>query len=265
MPCSICHQNGHNKRTCELTTKVATTGKYAGLTAVQIEAIFAERERKNYEELVAPIIAQAKLACKEEEEEDEVQKCSQCEIELGEDIHIFCFSKGDDETTMCSNCADELTDEMRALGWKRDDDAYTCGLCGHSFKADEDFVISVDKHGRPCCDYCPDEEDECHDCNVSKSNEGGCDCQIIACSECGDENHKYNHTLGVDGLLRCDDCYSKPTEEEENECDCCGENFEKLNTAFDAEGCQETYCDECWKDKIEDGCVWQDENGQWAC
>jgi hypothetical protein len=48
--------------------------------------------------------------------------CSQCGIELGEDIHIFCFCKGDDETTMCSNCADELTDEMRANGWTRDDD-----------------------------------------------------------------------------------------------------------------------------------------------
>ena len=49
--------------------------------------------------------------------------CSQCGIELGEDVHIFCFSKGDDETTMCSNCADELTDEMRANGWTRDDDS----------------------------------------------------------------------------------------------------------------------------------------------
>ena len=62
MPCSVCQQSGHNKRTCELNTKVATTGKYAGMTAVQIEAIFAERERKNYEELVAPIIA-PKSAC----------------------------------------------------------------------------------------------------------------------------------------------------------------------------------------------------------
>jgi hypothetical protein len=46
----------------ETKEEVATTGKYAGMTAVQIEAIFAERERKNYEELVAPIIA-PKLAC----------------------------------------------------------------------------------------------------------------------------------------------------------------------------------------------------------
>jgi hypothetical protein len=57
MTCSLCNQTGHNKRTCPRITQVATTGKYAGLNAIQIEAIFAERERKNYEELVAPIIA----------------------------------------------------------------------------------------------------------------------------------------------------------------------------------------------------------------
>lgn len=49
--------------------------------------------------------------------------------------------------------------------------------------------------------------DDCNDCKVSKKNEGGCDCQIIKCAECGEEGHKYNHNLCEDGSLRCDVCY----------------------------------------------------------
>lgn len=47
---------------------------------------------------------------------------------------------------------------------------------------------------------------ECETCNVSKLNEGGCDCQIVACANCGEEGEKYNHHLCDDGKLRCDDC-----------------------------------------------------------
>jgi hypothetical protein len=128
-----------------------------------------------------------------------------------------------------------------------------CHLCGGSV---DDYPASMgdDKFksffGNPLCYDCgsKQEEDECHDCNVSKSNEGGCDCQIIACAECGDESHKYNHTLGANGLLRCDDCCSKPTEEEED-------NFHFITTdknengKFECERCQFEFSNPnevCW-------------------
>jgi hypothetical protein len=47
-------------------------------------------------------------------------------------------------------------------------------------------------------------------------------------------------------------------------CDGCADELAR-KTATDAEGNEENYCEECWQEKIDDGCVWQDENGEWAC
>jgi len=164
MPCSICREPGHNKRTCPNTddgmedceycgythhyedkcpneatachykkwredeeeeesdddetvsvvsddddrhTKVATTGKYAGMTAVQIEAIFAERERKNYEELVAPIVSSAK---KDEEEND---------VDARDAPNIYPYKK-------CSDCG-----ERKSCGNYKENDWFCedCGVC----------------------------------------------------------------------------------------------------------------------------------------
>jgi hypothetical protein len=115
MTCSVCHQKGHNKRTCELNTKVATTGKYAGLTAVQIEAIFAERERKNYEELVAPIIA-PKLACAD---------CGQVETEC----HLERLVGG---KVMCCDCLypENQEDDDETVSVVSED---TCECCGRPY------------------------------------------------------------------------------------------------------------------------------------
>jgi len=145
MPCSICHQNGHNKRTCELNTKVATTGKYAGLTAVQIEAIFAERERKNYEELVAPIIAQAKLA-----RADCGQVETECRLEIteqGKTLCCDCLSPKKEESipemkdcghffdcgcgmTVCGECDEDMCDnEACAIYYTYRNDACMCDGC----------------------------------------------------------------------------------------------------------------------------------------
>jgi hypothetical protein len=99
--------------------EVATTGKYAGMTAVQIEAIFAERERKNYEELVAPIIA-PKLACAD---------CGQVETEC----HLERLVGG---KVMCCDC---LYPE-NPTEYEEDDDETvsvvsedTCECCGRPY------------------------------------------------------------------------------------------------------------------------------------
>lgn len=47
--------------------------------------------------------------------------------------------------------------------------------------------------------------DDCDDCKVSNFNEGGCDCQMVKCCGCEEEDHKYNHTL-KEGKLYCDSC-----------------------------------------------------------
>lgn len=68
------------------------------------------------------------------------------------------------------------------------------------------------------CQECDADMNECDACNVSMKNEGGCDCQIIACANCGDEGEKYNHHLCDDGKMRCDDCtYDGATDDEEEE------------------------------------------------
>ena len=92
---------------------------YEGLTVEEIEAVFAERERRNYAEIVAPILPEM----------------SQTE----------------------------------------------CAVC-----------------------YVRDED-------------GGCDCRVIKCGECGTEGKKYNHTLCDDGVLRCDVCVEEDEEDEEDE------------------------------------------------
>ena len=101
----------------ETKEEVATTGKYAGMTAVQIEAIFAERERKNYEELVAPIIA-PKLACAD---------CGQVETECR--LERLVGGK-----VMCCDCLDpkptEEEDDDETVSVVSED---TCECCGKPY------------------------------------------------------------------------------------------------------------------------------------
>lgn len=99
----------------ETKEEVATTGKYAGMTAVQIEAIFAERERKNYEELVAPIIA-PKLACAD---------CGQVETEC----HLERLVGG---KVMCCDCLypENQEDDDETVSVVSED---TCECCGRPY------------------------------------------------------------------------------------------------------------------------------------
>jgi hypothetical protein len=105
MTCSICHQIGHNKRTCDRHTLVATEGKYKGLNAIQIEAIIAERSRieneefnRYYESLVAAEVAKtaapAPAITEEDEETDTESDCSD-----GRD-------RDDDEMSECEECGE---------------------------------------------------------------------------------------------------------------------------------------------------------------
>ena len=107
MTCSICHQIGHNKRTCDRHTLVAPEGKYKGLNAIQIEAIIAERCRieneefiRYYESLVAAEVAKtaapapAPAITEEDEETDTESDCSD-----GRD-------RDDDEMSECEECGE---------------------------------------------------------------------------------------------------------------------------------------------------------------
>jgi hypothetical protein len=61
----------------------------------------------------------------EAEASDETEEgcCSNCGLFMPEDMHIFCFTRGDEEETMCCECGQDLHEELKAAGWKRDDDS----------------------------------------------------------------------------------------------------------------------------------------------
>jgi len=58
----------------------------------------------------------------EDEEDEDIQKCYNCDEVLDEDMHIFCYRKGDDEMVHCQQCAEDCYEEAKADGWVRDDD-----------------------------------------------------------------------------------------------------------------------------------------------
>jgi hypothetical protein len=221
MPCSVCQQSGHNKRTCELNTKVATTGKYAGMTAVQIEAIFAERERKNYEELVAPIIA-PKLACAD---------CGQVETECR--LERLVGGK-----VMCCDCLypENQEDDDETVSVESED---TCECCG-----------------RPYDHRNPHRQSEMCDCvqnddgTLSRPEE-----EVYGvCGDCGKEG-KFIGQEGDDWT--CEECsniagFNHSSDEDETddedlevECEGCGGKFhddDTLSTRYNRK-----YCEDCWE------------------
>lgn len=119
MTCSICHQTGHNKRTCDRHTLVATEGKYAGLNSIQIEAIIAERRRIEDEEFFLSLNLPAIIAPATEETEDtdtesdcsdgrdrdddEMSECEECgeRYELGD---FNCVESGMKQYCYCDDC-----------------------------------------------------------------------------------------------------------------------------------------------------------------
>lgn len=88
-------------------------------------------------------------------------KCSNCDCELDEDTHIFCFEKkGENDMTMCSECGNDLADELREEGWKRDDDdddMSECEECGERFECGTFNTIEEEDGTQFCfCDGCRD-------------------------------------------------------------------------------------------------------------
>lgn len=165
MTCSICHQIGHNKRTCDRHTLVATEGKYKGLNAIQIEAIIAERNRieneefnRYYESLVAAEVAKTAAPAPAITEEDEET----------EDEESVC----DDEQR--SYGARGAPDTESDDGRDRDDDEMSeCEGCDERFLLGEFNVVESEMKQYCYCDDCfatlvgngevirnPEEEDE---------------------------------------------------------------------------------------------------------
>lgn len=192
MTCSICHQTGHNKRTCSNQQK-ATTGKYAGMTATQIEAIFAERERKNYEELVAPIIA-PKLACAD---------CGQVETECRLERMIG-------GKIMCCDCLDPKPTEEE----EEDDEESVCDDEQRSYGARGAPAPESDDEEEKCgCCEAPLDEDE-HIFIFTKGDE-----EVTMCRVCGDDTHEQ---MKADGWTRDDDSAGGANDSDFTDCDACG-------------------------------------------
>jgi len=149
-----------------------------------------------------------------------------------------------------------------------EEDAYTCGVCGHNFKANDDIVIFADKQGRACCDYCPDEADEeeevCDDEQRSygargapapeSDDEEDVDARDAPniypykkCSDCGErkscgnykENDWFCEECAWPSEANCDDCGSAIRDTEN--LDTCWTNDGKI---FWCENCREEYVEE---------------------
>jgi hypothetical protein len=88
MTCSICHDTGHNKRSCI---------------------------RRNCRDIIEDIVSSAVQIA------DELGQCEDCNRVLYESVHIFCYAHKDNEDmTLCHQCGEDW--DHKAEGWTRDDD-----------------------------------------------------------------------------------------------------------------------------------------------
>lgn len=223
MTCSICHQTGHNKRTCDRHTIVATEGKYAGLNAIQIEAIFAERRRIEDEELnclLATATAPAPAPATEETEDtdtesdcsdgrdrddDEMSECEECgeRFELGD---FNCVESGMKQYCYCDDCFATKIKDGEVIKNPEDED---------------EWIFECD-----CCSACDYDNDD----NVSVNTQE-------ECCECDITEKEYNKKKGYEenlstlhynnGKTYCPDCRDPEDSDEEDsfgftDCDDCG-------------------------------------------
>ena len=115
-------------------------------------------------------------------------------------------------------------EKMRSIAIQLGDDGF-CMRCGRWDGTEtwdgKGVCKSKTIDGVVVCQECDDEMNECGTCNVSMKNEGGCDCQIVVCANCGIGGEKYKHHLCDDGELRCDECEEESEEESEEEEEIC--------------------------------------------
>jgi hypothetical protein len=142
--------------------------------------------------------------------DEDIQKCYNCDEVLDEDMHIFCYRKGDDEMVHCQQCAEDCYEEAKADGWVRDDD----NGWGDKEEAEEDN----------------DDEEE-----------------VFVC-ECCDSGLPAVKVHGIFVCKKCDNFEEDSDEEEDYEtanCEKCCENFllEKLETKND-----KFYCNVCYEE-----------------
>ena len=203
MTCSLCHQSGHNKRTCSLVKQVATTGKYAGLNAIQIEAIFAERMRRDYEEIVAPIIA-PKLAC---------FACGQVETEC----HLEITEQG---KTLCCDCL-YIENHPDATCHRCDKKLYskTLVLCGGGGGECETwYCATCHADGTHDCPVCGDDDE-----TVSVVSEDTCEC----CGRPYDHRNPHRQSEMCDCVQNDDGTLSRPEDDLELPCPDCRRWFDE--------------------------------------
>jgi hypothetical protein len=195
------------RRQTKTKEEVATTGKYAGMTAKQIEAIFAERERKNYEELVAPILA-PKSACAD---------CGQIETEC----HLERLVGG---KVMCCDCL-YLEDHPDATCHRCDTKLYGKGLvmCGGGGGECETWYCATchadGTHDCPVCDH----EDEDDDETVSVESEDTCEC----CGRPYDHRNPHRQSEMCDCVQNDDGTLSRPEDDLELPCPDCRRWFDE--------------------------------------
>ena len=209
--------------------------------------------------------------------------CADCRKAIKENSreHDDCWTnmEKDDDLWYCGDCKDAHMDDEEEEESVCDDEQRSYGARGAPAPESDDEE-DVDDRDAPNiypykkCSVCGERKS----CGNYKENDWFCEgCWSGAkCDDCGGpirDTENLDTCWTNDGeIFWCEYCRDEHVEEyirerdgEDDACDCCGEHFAELNTAEDAEGEKETYCDGCWKDKIEDGCVWKDENGEWVC
>ena len=243
MTCSLCHQSGHNKRTCSLVKQVAATGKYAGLNAIQIEAIFAERMRRDYEEIVAPIIAPklACFACGQVETECHLEiteqgktlccdclyienhpdaTCHRCETKLYSKTLVLCGGGGGEcETWYCATCHADGTHDCPVCGDDDDEGMEDCEDCGYTHHYEDKCPNEATAHHYE--KWRVDEEDD--DETVSVVSEDTCEC----CGRPYDHRNPHRQSEMCDCVQNDDGTLSRPEDDLELPCPDCRRWFDE--------------------------------------
>jgi hypothetical protein len=102
-------------------------------------------------------------------EEEQLEKCANCNEKLTEDTHIFTLSKDEEEKTWCETCFNDCGRDAREDGWKFDEQG-------------EDLLDTIE------CLHCGEDTLEryvaCEHCNKNYNEEN---CNDKDCEHCSDK------------------------------------------------------------------------------